>query len=110
MEHSNERRRYDRITCRLGIKLGGEEEVKAYTVDLSESGIRLVSDHRFMPMSRYELVFGLSPNLGEVKCVASVVWLSKLPGEPEKYEVGFVFSDLTPEDVMKLRKFIGSEE
>ncbi|MFA6416092.1 MAG: PilZ domain-containing protein [Candidatus Paceibacterota bacterium] len=111
--NNEERRRSFRTNCNFTVAVNGDDkEIRAESLDISETGFRLRSHRRFTPDSRYELSFTLSPEVANIKCVAIVAWINKID-DSDIFLAGFTFSELSQEDMLKIRKFIeerGSSE
>ena len=111
--NKEERRESFRTNCNINVGVSGDDkEIRAESLDMSETGFKLRSYKRFVPHSRYELSFTLSPEVANINCVATVVWINKVD-DPDIFLTGFTFSELSQEDLLKIRKFIeekGSSE
>ncbi len=100
-----EKRQFDRVSFDLNVVLDGSDgKIEADSVDISENGFRLISNKMFSPNSRYNLVFSLNEEVKDIHCVASLMWTNQMPNG--KYLSGFVFSNVSQDDRLKIRKFI----
>ena len=106
MNHGDERRKSYRANCNLNVGVSGDgKEVRAESLDISETGFKLRSHRRFVPDTRYELSFTLSPEVANIDCVATVAWINKID-DPDIFLTGFTFSEMSQENLLKIRQFI----
>jgi c-di-GMP-binding flagellar brake protein YcgR len=102
----SDKREFNRVNCEINVVLAGQDgSIEAESVDISENGFRLISDKMFPLNSRYELTFSLNDEIKDIKCVAILVWTNKM-AQNDRFVSGFVFSNVSQEDRLKLRKFI----
>jgi len=75
--------------------------------DVSESGIRFVTD-RFVPLnSRLMMEMCFPPSLKPVKVVARPAWIREIIRQ-EQFEIGNCFVEISEEDRCRIRNFVTS--
>lgn len=103
---TGDKREFNRVSCEISIVLSGDKgPIEAESVDISETGFRLVSDKMFTLGSRYELDFSLNEEVKDIHCVASLIWTNHLIDQ-DKFISGFSFSEVSMPNRLKLRKFV----
>jgi len=104
--NKEERRKSFRTNCNINVGVSGDDkEIRAESLDISETGFKLRSYRRFALNSRYELTFTLNPELTNIKCVATVAWINKVD-DPDIFLTGFTFSELSQDDLLKIQRFV----
>ena len=113
----NDRRRAVRAPAKLAmeIKVGGESESRAETINVSANGVYFTSKTYIAPLTRLQITLMLPGGHGsaradrrEVVCDGVVVRIdpeSPAPGAGE-YEVACYFTSITHEDQDQLESYI----
>ena len=104
-----ERRQYYRKICKIDARAVKEEKelMELETVDVSEGGVCIFTDSPVKKGSMHEFIFDLPRGLGTIKTKVKAIWAIKEEGR-ESYRTGFQFTEVSNEDLKKLRSFIYS--
>lgn len=89
--------------CRpAGLRLYGTGQA----VDIGLGGARIFADESVERGTRLELELILADG-GVIVCKAEVAWVEAMPPEsPARFDVGLQFTDVSPEDRLKLAKVL----
>lgn len=106
-----ENRRYPRFDIHLPIEYYQIKSSITHTGNISEGGLLIYFPEK-MDVSQYlrvKLFFSLGSELNTIKVLTEPVWMDNhLSKDQEGYPYGLKFIDISPEDVTKLRNFLGS--
>jgi c-di-GMP-binding flagellar brake protein YcgR len=105
-----EKRKYSRINARLPLQFKDiQRPIEAYagslTKDISEGGIRFVSNEFLSIFTRLLLEISIPSFSRPIKAISKVAWIRKVP-RSSQYNVGLKFMDMTEEDSKHLASFI----
>ncbi len=109
----DERRQFVRIGTRLKAScqvLGSEEPLGTLTRNIGGGGMSIFTKRRLPTGTILGVEVFFPGRLEPVRCTGEVVWsgeliTSGLAGEPEGFETGLRFLDITPEDRALLLKY-----
>jgi len=100
------RRKYPRLNAPILYRAAPFISRRNPVMNISLVGIRVYSDEELKIGKRLELELFLPDNTSMV-CTARVVWQKPLPeGAVAKYEIGFEFLDISPDDLQRLAKVL----
>jgi len=106
-----EKRRYPRCDIHLPIEYRQIESSITCTGNISEGGL-LIYFPEERDVGQYlglKLFFSLDSELNTIEVLVEVVWKDDyLSGDQEYYPYGVKFVDISPEDDIKLKKFLRS--
>lgn len=109
-----ERRKYPRFSVDLPIEYSRIESPVSHTgrgLNISEGGLLIYFPEK-MDLSQYlslKLFFPLGSKLSTIEVLAEVAWTEiHLDESWGDYRCGVRFIDISPEDMSKLKNFIGS--
>lgn len=105
-----EKRRFPRIDARLPLQFKDvQRPIETYTGtltgDISEGGVRFVSDEFLSIFTRLLLEVSVPSFSRPIKAISKVAWIQKISGG-NQYSVGVRFMDMTEEDKKHLASFI----
>ncbi len=105
-----ERRKCARIDARLPLQFKDiQRPIETYagslTKDISESGVRFVSNDFLSIFTRLLLEVSVPSFSRPIKAISKVAWIRKVP-RSNQYSVGLQFMDMTEEDNKHLSSFI----
>ncbi len=105
-----ERRKCPRIDARLPLQFKDiQRPIETYagslTKDISESGVRFVSNDFLSIFTRLLLEVSVPSFSRPIKAISKVAWIRKVP-RSNQYSVGLQFMDMTEEDSKHLSSFI----
>ena len=110
VDEFNEKRKYIRVNVGIPLQyknLRGLSEgtIGAITRDMSEAGVRFISNE-FLPLaSRLVVQIFLPAQPRPIKAIAKVAWIRKSSSE-DQYEVGNHFLEVDREDKKHLTEYI----
>ncbi len=106
-----ERRKYRRFPIRLPVEYYRADSPMSQTgqtLDTSEGGLQVLFPEQ-MDIGqnlKLKLFFSAGSELNAIEMLAQVVWTNSQLGEGEShYRSGVKFTDISPEDMAKLRNF-----
>ncbi len=106
-----ENRKYPRFDIHLPIEYYQTKSSVTHIGNISEGGL-LVYFPQEIDVTQYlrlKLFFSLDSELNTIKALAEVVWTDRHSTEDrEHYPYGVRFIDISPEDGIKLKNFLGS--
>ena len=107
-----ERRKYRRFPIRLPVeyyRANSSMSQTGQTLDASEGGLQILFPEQ-MDIGqnlKLKLFFSSGPELNAIEMLVQVVWVNTQLGEGEKhYRSGVKFTNISPEDMTKLKNFI----
>lgn len=105
-----ERRRHPRVISAMpvqyrGIRQDGDAAVGTVARDISNGGIRFVTNEFISIFTRLVVEVSIPSTPKPVKAISKVVWIHKRP-YGEQYEIGMQFVDMTEEDKRNLSQFV----
>ena len=107
-----ERRKYRRFPIRLPVeyyRANSSMSQTGQTLDASEGGLQILFPEQ-MDIGqnlKLKLFFSSGPELNAIEMLVQVVWMNTQLGEGEKhYRSGVKFTNVSPEDMTKLKNFI----
>lgn len=105
-----ERRRFSRINARLPLQYKDiQRPIETYsgtlTRDISEGGVRFISNEFLSIFTRLLLEISVPSFSRPIKVISKVAWIQKFP-RTNQYNVGVQFMDVTEEDKKHLASFI----
>jgi c-di-GMP-binding flagellar brake protein YcgR len=114
MEPQRERRRYRRLPYSLPLQYRNIDEGSGHfsgglTKNISEGGIRFVSQ-RFLPIAtNLDLTINTPTSPRPLRATSRVVWIHKAP-TGEYYEVGLQFTSIKEEEREAIRRLEEEED
>ena len=106
-----ERRKYRRFPIRLPVEYyRADSPIRqtGQTLDTSEGGLQILFPEQ-MDIGqnlKLKLFFSAGPELNAIEMLAQVVWTNSQLGEGERhYRSGVKFTNISPEDMTKLKNF-----
>jgi c-di-GMP-binding flagellar brake protein YcgR len=106
-----ERRKYRRFPIRLPVeyyRANSSMSQTGQTLDASEGGLQILFPEQ-MDIGqnlKLKLFFSSGPELNAIEMLVQVVWMNTQLGEGEKhYRSGVKFTNISPEDMTKLKNF-----
>jgi len=109
-----ERRKYRRFPIRLPVEYYRADSPinqTGQTLDASEGGLQILFPEQMEigQTLNLKLFFSSGSELNTIEMLAEVVWMNPQLGEGEKqYRSGVKFTNISPEDMTKLKNFIVS--
>ena len=109
-----ERRKYRRFPVRLPVEYYRADSPISQTgqaLDASEGGLQILFPEQMEigQNLKLKLFFSSGSELRAIEMLAEVVWMNPPMGEDEKhYRSGVKFTNISPEDMTKLKNFIVS--
>ena len=107
-----ERRKYRRFPIRLPVeyyRASSSMSQTGQTLDASEGGLQILFPEQ-MDIGqnlKLKLFFSSGPELNAIEMLVQVVWVNTQLGEGEKhYRSGVKLTNISPEDMTKLKNFI----
>jgi c-di-GMP-binding flagellar brake protein YcgR len=107
-----ERRKYRRFPIRLPVeyyRANSSMSQTGQTLDASEGGLQILFPEQ-MDIGqnlKLKLFFSSGPELNAIEMLVQVVWMNTQLGEGEKhYRSGVKFTNISPEDMTKLKNFM----
>ena len=107
-----ERRKYRRFPIRLPVeyyRANSSMSQTGQTLDASEGGLQILFPEQ-MDIGqnlKLKLFFSSGPELNAIEMLVQVVWMNTQLGEGEKhYRSGVKFTNVSPEDMTKLKNFM----
>ncbi len=106
-----ERRKYRRFTIRLPVEYYRADSAVSQTgqtLDTSEGGLQILFPEQMNigQNLKLKLFFSAGPELNAIEMLAHVVWANSQLGEGEShYRAGVKFTNVSPEDLTKLKNF-----
>jgi len=107
-----ERRKYRRFPIRLPVeyyRANSSISQTGQTFDASEGGLQILFPEQ-MDIGqnlKLKLFFSSGPGLNAIEMLVQVVWMNTQLGEGEKhYRSGVKFTNVSPEDMTKLKNFM----
>lgn len=105
-----ERRRHPRVNARLPLQYKDiQRPIEAYSGtlsrDVSEGGIRFLSNEFLSVFTRLLLEVSIPSLSRPIKAISKVAWIQKVP-RSNQYNVGVRFMDMTEEDKKQLASFV----
>jgi len=107
-----ERRKYRRFPIRLPVeyyRANSSISQTGQTFDASEGGLQILFPEQ-MDIGqnlKLKLFFSSGPELNAIEMLVQVVWMNTQLGEGEKhYRSGVKFTNVSPEDMTKLKNFM----
>jgi len=107
-----ERRKYRRFPIRLPVeyyRANSSMSQTGQTLDASEGGLQILFPEQMDigQKLKLKLFFSSGPELNAIEMLVQVVWVNTQLGEGEKhYRSGVKFTNISPEDMTKLKNFI----
>jgi c-di-GMP-binding flagellar brake protein YcgR len=107
-----ERRKYRRFPIRLPVeyyRANSSMSQTGQTLDASEGGLQILFPEQvdIGQKLKLKLFFSSGPELNAIEMLVQVVWVNTQLGEGEKhYRSGVKFTNISPEDMTKLKNFI----
>ena len=107
-----ERRKYRRFPIRLPVeyyRANSSMSQTGQTLDASEGGLQILFPEQMDigQKLKLKLFFSSGPELNAIEMLVQVVWVNTQLGEGEKhYRSGVKFTNVSPEDMTKLKNFI----
>ena len=107
-----ERRKYRRFPIRLPVeyyRANSPMSQTGQTLDASEGGLQILFPEQMDigQKLKLKLFFSSGPELNAIEMLVQVVWVNTQLGEGEKhYRSGVKFTNISPEDMTKLKNFI----
>ena len=103
-----EKRRHKRLQLIYYLRVFDRKsgQLMGHMVDITAEGIMLLSDQPIKNKTVFELAMVLPPSVGEKKRIAfdaMSVW-SRRDVNPDFYDTGLKFINITPEDAMVIRQ------
>ena len=107
-----ERRKNARFAIRLAIEYSRANlpiNQTGQTVDASEGGLQILLPEQMEIGQKLnmKLFFSSGSQLNSIEVLAEVVWIDILSGDGE-FRSGVKFVDISPEDLLRLKEFLGS--
>ena len=109
-----ERRKYRRFPVSLPVEYyRADSPIKqtSQTLDASEGGLQILFPEQMEigQNLKLKLFFSSGSELNAIETLGEVVWMNPRLGEGEKhYRSGVTFTNISPEDMTKLKNFIVS--
>lgn len=105
-----DRRRYPRVNSAMpvqyrGIRQGSEAAVGTIARDISNGGIRFVSNEFLSIFTRLVVEISIPSTPKPVRAISKVVWIRKR-SYGEQYEVGMQFVDMSEDDRRNISHFV----
>ena len=81
-----------------------------YTVNVSESGLLVYLPEKLMAGQKLKVkfYFNIGSTLNNIEAIAEIVWVSLLETVDKEYLCGLKFIGISPEDLNKLKRFLGN--
>ncbi|MBI4708157.1 MAG: PilZ domain-containing protein [Candidatus Omnitrophica bacterium] len=106
-----EKRQFSRLNLHIPVRCQYKSFSKfnfTLTRDISEGGLKLVSEEFIPPKTDLVLEFNLSLEARMIKAVAKTVWIQQMRGS-DWYRIGIQFLNINPERKKEIAYYVETE-
>lgn len=111
MDALEEKRQFPRLNVHIPLRCQYKSFSKFnFTLmrDISEGGLKFVSEEFIPPKTDLVLEFKLSPEAEMIKAVAEIVWIQQIRGS-DWYRIGIQFLNINPERKKEIARYVETE-